>query len=186
MADGGDDLARALLVHARGNSGVIASQLVRGWADVLTVRGRGAGAGVGAAVVAKALRRGDELAWAAVTDPVEGTVLSVSRAAADAAERAAADGDDLHGVVLARRRRGRAGPGPHARPSCPPSPRPAWSTPGAPGCCWRCTPCATWSRAGEAAADEPRDEAPGGRPARPVGAGGRPGPTSTRRARRTR
>ena len=101
VADGGDDLARALLVHARGNSGVIASQLVRGWADVLTVRGRGAGAGVGAADVAKALRRGDELAWAAVTDPVEGTVLSVSRAAADAAERAAAGGDDLHGVVSA-------------------------------------------------------------------------------------
>lgn len=101
VADGGGDLARALLVHARGNSGVIASQLVRGWADVLTVRGRGLGGGVGAHDVAKALRRGDELAWAAVTDPVEGTVLSVSRAAADAAERAASGGGDLRAVVAA-------------------------------------------------------------------------------------
>ncbi len=99
MAAGGDDLARSLLVHARGNSGVIASQLVRGWTDVLLARGRGAG--VGGDLVAKALRRGDELAWAAVGEPVEGTVLSVSRAAADAAERAVAAGADLPGVVLA-------------------------------------------------------------------------------------
>jgi DAK2 domain fusion protein YloV len=109
VAEAGDDLARSLLVHARGNSGVIASQLVRGWADVLTVRGRaavpgapaGPDAGAGGDLVAKALRRGDELAWAAVTDPVEGTVLSVSRAAADAAEQAASAGAGLHGVVLA-------------------------------------------------------------------------------------
>jgi len=101
MADGGDDVARALLVHARGNSGVIASQLVRGWADVLTVGGRGTGAGVGPDLVATALRRGDELAWAAVTDPVEGTVLSVSRAAAETAERVAATGASLHAVLVA-------------------------------------------------------------------------------------
>ncbi len=107
VADHGGDLARALLVHARGNSGVIASQLVRGWADVLGSRGAGPGASDGG-LVAKALRRGDELAWAAVADPVEGTVLSVSRAAAEAAERAAASGEDLHGVVVAVVREARA------------------------------------------------------------------------------
>lgn len=99
MAEPGGDLARALLVHARGNSGVIASQLVRGWADVLTVRGRGVGAAVTAPLVAKALLRGDELAWAAVTEPVEGTVLSVSRAAAEAGEVAAGTGASLLEVV---------------------------------------------------------------------------------------
>ncbi len=100
LADGGDDLARALLVHARGSSGVIASQLGRGWADGLGV-GRGPGVAATGPVVAKALRRGDELAWAAVTEPVEGTVLSVSRAAADAAETSAAAGDPLRLVVAA-------------------------------------------------------------------------------------
>ncbi len=99
LADHGGDLARALLVNARGNSGVIASQLVRGWADVLGVRDHGLPEGMGAPVVAKALRRGDDLAWAAVTDPVEGTVLSVSRAAADAAERLASAGAGLPALV---------------------------------------------------------------------------------------
>lgn len=100
LVDDGGDLARALLVNARGNSGVIASQLVRGWADVLTAGGPGA-PGAGAQAVAKALRRGDELAWAAVTDPVEGTVLSVSRAAADEAERVAAEDASLSRLVAA-------------------------------------------------------------------------------------
>ncbi|WP_380168700.1 DAK2 domain-containing protein [Jannaschia sp. R86511] len=99
LDEGGDDLARALLVHARGSSGVIASQLVRGWSDVLTVRGRDPLGGVDGAGLAKALRRGDDLAWAAVGEPVEGTVLSVSRAAAAAAERAVADGAALPDVV---------------------------------------------------------------------------------------
>ncbi|MFC3688287.1 DAK2 domain-containing protein [Aquipuribacter hungaricus] len=97
VTEPGGDLARALLVHARGNSGVIASQLVRGWADVLTAPVRGAG--VGPELLAKALRRGDDLAWAAVADPQEGTVLTVSRAAAEAAERAASAGSGLLGTV---------------------------------------------------------------------------------------
>jgi uncharacterized protein len=97
----GDDLARALLVSARGNSGVIASQLVRGWADVLGARGQVGAEPVTGPVVAKALRRGDDLAWAAVTEPVEGTVLSVSRAAAAAADRVASTGAPLAEVVHA-------------------------------------------------------------------------------------
>jgi len=103
LSEDAGDLPRAMLVNARGNSGVIASQLVRGWVDVLTVSGgevkTGAGAGGGAQAVAKALRRGDELAWAAVSEPVEGTVLSVSRAAAEEAERVAATDAGLPQLV---------------------------------------------------------------------------------------
>ena len=101
MADGSDDLVRALLVHARGSSGVIAAQLVRGWADELAPDGRWTSEAVGPGLVATALRRGDETAWAAVSDPVPGTVLSVSRASAEAAARVAASGASLHAVVVA-------------------------------------------------------------------------------------
>ena len=82
--------ARGALLGARGNSGVILSQLLRGIADA---------AGTGeAGDVRKALRRATELAYAAVAAPVEGTILSVARAAADAADAAA---DDLGAVVRA-------------------------------------------------------------------------------------
>ncbi|HEV2891328.1 MAG TPA: DAK2 domain-containing protein [Frankiaceae bacterium] len=83
--------ARGALLGARGNSGVILSQLLRGIADA-------AGAG-SAGDVRKALRRATELAYAAVAAPVEGTILSVARAAADAADEVA--GDDLCDVVRA-------------------------------------------------------------------------------------
>lgn len=96
LASGEPDLARALLVSARGNSGVILSRLARGWSDVLLAVEQ-----ADAAVLAVALQRGDELAWAAVADPVEGTMLSVSRAAAAAAAGAAGRGDGLVGTVEA-------------------------------------------------------------------------------------
>uniref|UniRef100_UPI003017419C DAK2 domain-containing protein n=1 Tax=Aquipuribacter sp. SD81 TaxID=3127703 RepID=UPI003017419C len=82
-ADDADGVARALLVQARGSSGVIASQLVRGWTEVLLAadaagrRPLDAPGGVPAGAVAEALARGDALAWQAVAEPVEGTVLSV-------------------------------------------------------------------------------------------------------------
>ena len=94
LASGERDLARALLVSARGSSGVILSQLARGWADVLTAVPR-----VDPPTLARALQRGDELAWEAVGDPVEGTVLSVSRAAAESALVSAERGDDLASTV---------------------------------------------------------------------------------------
>lgn len=72
--------ARGTLLGARGNSGVIVSQLVRGWADVLTEQPGG-----GAQAVSEALRRGAVQAYAAVSRPVEGTMLTIARAAADGA-----------------------------------------------------------------------------------------------------
>ena len=87
-------MARGALLGARGNSGVIVSQLLRGTADALamapTARGR---------AVAGALTAAAKAGYAAVADPVEGTVLSVATGAALAA--VAADSDDLATVVRA-------------------------------------------------------------------------------------
>ncbi|OFE16694.1 DAK2 domain fusion protein YloV [Humibacillus sp. DSM 29435] len=84
--------ASALLWAARGNSGVILSQLARGIADA--ARGHRE---IDAATLAVGLQRADEMAWKAVTDPKDGTILSVSRAAAVAAVDAAPRG--LHAVA---------------------------------------------------------------------------------------
>lgn len=80
--------ARALLLTARGNSGVILSQIFRGFADEIRATDAETIDGVG---LASAIRRADDLAWASVGTPVEGTILSVSRAAARAGVGAAAD-----------------------------------------------------------------------------------------------
>ncbi|WP_076259847.1 DAK2 domain-containing protein [Intrasporangium flavum] len=76
--------ARHLLWTARGNSGVILSQLARGLAE-----GCEAAEQIDGAVLAAGLRRAAERAQQAVTDPKEGTILTVARAMADAAEQAA-------------------------------------------------------------------------------------------------
>ncbi len=78
-----DAFARGALLGARGNSGVIGAQLLRGWADTL-----GEYTLLSAASAVEGFRRADEQAWRAVNDPVEGTILSVSRAAATAAANA--------------------------------------------------------------------------------------------------
>ncbi|NES28552.1 DAK2 domain-containing protein [Micromonospora terminaliae] len=87
-------MARGALLGARGNSGVILSQILRGFADALAaapaVRGR---------QLAAALADATTAAYAAVAHPVEGTLLSVVAAAARAAERA--DSDDLRAVARA-------------------------------------------------------------------------------------
>lgn len=90
-------LARGALVGARGNSGVILSQMLRGMAEsVGDLGGAGGATGPGLRL---ALRRADELATAAVSDPMPGTVLSVLHTAADAAESSASD--ELAEVVAA-------------------------------------------------------------------------------------
>lgn len=76
-----DAFARGALLGARGSSGVILSQLLRGWADVFAERPDG-----GPVAVRAALVRAAEQAYAAVARPVEGTMLSVARAAAEGAE----------------------------------------------------------------------------------------------------
>jgi len=91
-------MASGALLGARGNSGVILSQLLRGMADVLAPLGS-----AGGAQLAAALGRAAESAYEAVAVPVEGTVLTVARAAAEAA-RAAEPADDLGAVTRAAAR----------------------------------------------------------------------------------
>jgi fatty acid kinase len=86
--------ARGALLGACGNSGTILAQLLRGMAEAY-----GAGpAENDAEVLRRALRTAADSAYTAVAHPVEGTMLTVARAAADAAARQ--DGDDA--AVVAR------------------------------------------------------------------------------------
>ncbi|MCW2607186.1 MAG: hypothetical protein JWO60_1879, partial [Frankiales bacterium] len=73
-------VTRGALLGARGNSGVILSQLLRGFCEAVPE------GGAGAAEVRAGLVRAADLAYAAVAAPVEGTVLTVARAAAEGAQ----------------------------------------------------------------------------------------------------
>ena len=75
-------VTRAALMGARGNSGVILSQIVRGAADVL-----GSTTEADAEVLARAFREASDTAYRGVRTPVEGTMLTVVREMAEAAER---------------------------------------------------------------------------------------------------
>jgi DAK2 domain fusion protein YloV len=88
-----DAFAHGALLGARGNAGIIGAQLLRGWADVMAEHGV-----VDGKAAKEAFLRGDAQAWQAVDRPVEGTILSVSRAGARAASAA---GDGLPEVVAA-------------------------------------------------------------------------------------
>ena len=90
--DGPDDrpglaheLSRAALMGARGNSGVILSQIVRGACDALAETDD----------LARVFRSASDAAYRAVKKPVEGTMLTAIRAMAEAAER----GGDLAAIV---------------------------------------------------------------------------------------
>ncbi|MFC8677644.1 DAK2 domain-containing protein [Streptomyces griseorubiginosus] len=91
LADAARAMAHGALIGARGNSGTILAQLLRGMAQVLaadseTPHTDGEG-------LRLALRQAADSARQAVAHPVEGTVLTVASAAADAAERTDGDGD---------------------------------------------------------------------------------------------
>ena len=90
-------VARAALMGARGNSGVILSQMIRGACDVLATRGP-----LDAAAFAAAMDGAKERAYASVREPVEGTMLTVIKDAARAAVGAVEGGeDDLPAVIRA-------------------------------------------------------------------------------------
>ncbi|GAB3444980.1 DAK2 domain-containing protein [Phycicoccus ginsengisoli] len=75
------DLAHAMLLTARGNSGVILSQLVRGFAEAISERGVET---ADAPVMVDGLARASDRARASVMHPAEGTILTVAHAAAAA------------------------------------------------------------------------------------------------------
>jgi DAK2 domain fusion protein YloV len=100
VGDGSDiaDVCKAIghgsLMGARGNSGVILSQLLRGMSERMAAVGE---VGVGPSELADALAHAADLARRAVVRPVEGTILTVASAAAEGA--AAAAGSALVDVV---------------------------------------------------------------------------------------
>ncbi|HEY6537852.1 MAG TPA: DAK2 domain-containing protein [Candidatus Dormibacteraeota bacterium] len=83
-------LAHGALMGARGNSGVILSQVFRGWASATPESDT-----IDPGQLAAALEEGSRVAYLAVKRPVEGTILSVARDAARAANRALEEGGDL-------------------------------------------------------------------------------------------
>ena len=87
-------VARGALKGARGNSGVILSQLFRGFSKAL--------AGVehiDSAAMAAALQGSVEAAYKAVMKPKEGTMLTVAKALADSAQQDAQEGKDLYTLM---------------------------------------------------------------------------------------
>ncbi len=95
MAEVCQAVAHGSLMGARGNSGVILSQVLRGLAD--TFRSVDA---AGVTEVVTGLRQASDAAYQAVMRPVEGTILTVVRSAADAAEAARDAGEQaLEGVL---------------------------------------------------------------------------------------
>ena len=89
-------VAKGALMGARGNSGVILSQFLRGMANVMHSQQT-----VGAAELARAFQEGTRLAYQGVQKPVEGTILTVARESAEAAALAAAESQDIHAVLTA-------------------------------------------------------------------------------------
>ncbi len=82
-------VSRAALMGARGNSGVILSQILRGACDVL-----GKASSCDARTIAAALSGAKERAYAAVGEPVEGTMLSVIKDAAELARLSVERGEN--------------------------------------------------------------------------------------------
>ena len=97
-------MAEGALRGARGNSGVILSQILRGIADVTAAAAEdrdGVLADIDGALFGAALRHAITLVVASMGEVVPGTIVSVLQAAATAAEQSAADRDELTEVVAA-------------------------------------------------------------------------------------
>ncbi|MGQ5513205.1 DAK2 domain-containing protein [Streptococcus anginosus] len=88
--------AKGLLMGARGNSGVITSQLFRGFSQSVKEKEELTGQDL-----ALAFQSGVEVAYKAVMKPVEGTILTVSRGAAIGAKKKAEETDDAVEVMKA-------------------------------------------------------------------------------------
>lgn len=88
-------LATGALKGARGNSGVILSQIFRGFAKAL----KGAESEITARMLSEALTSGTEAAYKAVMKPKEGTMLTVARLMSESVSKAVASGADAYKVV---------------------------------------------------------------------------------------
>lgn len=83
-------MARAGVLGARGNSGMMLAHFLLGFAE-----GIGSRETASAPDIARAIRRGSDTLYSSLDEPREGTILTVAREAASAAERAAADSPDI-------------------------------------------------------------------------------------------
>lgn len=90
----GAHFARGLLMGARGNSGVILSQLFRGFSKAIETKET-----IDSTEFAKALESGVETAYKAVMKPVEGTILTVAKDAAKKAVQTAKKQKDIVTVM---------------------------------------------------------------------------------------
>lgn len=88
-------LAHGALLGARGNSGVILSQILRGFSQ-----GLDGATQVSAQVFAVAMQKGVELAYKSVMRPVEGTILTVARKMGESAEKTVAENPDIEVEAL--------------------------------------------------------------------------------------
>jgi DegV family protein with EDD domain len=82
--------ARGAVLGARGNSGMMLAHFLLGFAEALEGREKGT-----AKDIARGIRLGADRLYSSLDDPREGTILTVAREAALAAERAAADSPDI-------------------------------------------------------------------------------------------
>ena len=90
----GKALSRGLLMGARGNSGVILSQLFSGFAKAFQARQT-----ANAPAFVEGLRQGVQQAYGAVINPVEGTILTVAREAVEKAAAIATDDSNIEDVL---------------------------------------------------------------------------------------
>ena len=90
VADVADAVARGALKGARGNSGVILSQILRGFARALSGHEE-----IDCALLAAMMREGANTAYKAVMKPKEGTILTVARVIADEVEKVAGQYEDV-------------------------------------------------------------------------------------------
>lgn len=97
-------ISHGSLMGARGNSGVILSQILRGLASTISEVKDGSAT---AAQMAEALKKASAAAYEAVLKPIEGTILTVVREAADGAAAAVAGGATLSATLQAARVAGR-------------------------------------------------------------------------------
>jgi DAK2 domain fusion protein YloV len=102
-----DAISHGSLMGARGNSGVILSQILRGIASTFKQAHLKQSASDQAHQFAEALSNASSSAYQAVLKPIEGTILTVVRESAEAAKLASADGSTLLGVVRAARDAGK-------------------------------------------------------------------------------
>ena len=92
----GKSFSKGLLMGARGNSGVILSQLFRGMSQHIADKKE-----VNAKEFAEAIQNGVSIAYKAIIKPVEGTILTVAREAAEAGLKAAENTDSVVEVMEA-------------------------------------------------------------------------------------